>query len=715
MSRFQSPASVDDIDIAALWQAIVARRAFLSSLILFTGVVTYLLLQLVTPIYTSQARVLIEHEEPTFMRPMSETTVVRDRRVLLDQEAVASQVQILLSRDLAYEVVKDLKLEERPEFGMSLGPSAILRNVLMAVGLAKPPAVSAREERALDKFASNLNVYRVAKSRVIAVEFDSSDARLAADVANRLSEAYLTWQRKEKLRQTRDASAWLTEQIDALRQRVKDSEGSVEAFRGSSGLIAGSNNITLDAQQLSELNSQLILAKAQRTEAEARASLIRRMLKEKGDVAASPDVLSSPLIQRLLEQRVRVRRQLAELSATLLSSHPRMRQLRAELADLRRQIRREAEKVVSSLRNEAEIAGAREKSLRESLDELKQRTSEAGESQIKLRALEREAKASRDLLESYLARQREANARRDESSVPAHASIISRAHVPRKPSFPLKAPMSVLAAAVVGLLSLAWIAVRELTVGGGRAASGRRQPVVPAAHHELLNVNPAVGSHPIASGGASAISNATAAGRLIAGKCGGGAGHSVIMASQGFQADSATATLDTARAVARSGLSVAIVDFSLADAGVDRLIGTASVPGLGELLGGWARFEDVVSADPASPVQLIPAGTLNGGLLSAEQRTRWVKVHDALRQTYDCILCHTSLSGARDLLPDLGAQSITLVVVTAGMGQGAYVQQTAQELSQLTAASLDVRILDAPRPQHTPAPQSAFGREAPAV
>ena len=153
-------------------------------------------------------------------------------------------------------------------------------------------------------------------------------------------------------------------------------------------------------------------------------------------------MLKSDLITRLIEQRVKVQRQLAELSATLLPSHPRIKQLASELADVREQIRDEAAKIVKGLENEAQVAAAREASLRGSLNDVKTAGLRLSEAEIKLRALEREAKAQRDLLESYLARYRDASARHDMGSVPAQATIVSRAHASLLPVLPETRPIT---------------------------------------------------------------------------------------------------------------------------------------------------------------------------------------------------------------------------------------------------------------------------------
>ena len=285
---------------------------------------------------------------------------------------------------------------------------SLFKRLLNRIGFGRGSAKS-EQEKAADAFEDHLAVYALNKSSVIAIDYTSGDPSLAAEAANKLADAYIDWQREAKLEQTKDATTWLSAQIEELRTKVAESEAAVEHFRASSGLYEGSNNVTLNAQQLSELNSQLILAAAQKSEAEARARLIKKMLNDNGDIDATPEVLKSELIGRLIEQRVQVQRQLAELSATLLPSHPRIKQLNSELADVRTQIRDEANKIVHGLENESEVASARETSLRNSLNDAKSQSSGQGDAEIKLRALEREAKANRDLLESYLARYRDAS------------------------------------------------------------------------------------------------------------------------------------------------------------------------------------------------------------------------------------------------------------------------------------------------------------------
>jgi len=495
VSKSRSPAqAADDIDLATLGRALWRAKGWILGLALLAGAVTFIGLSMVRPLYTSEARILIQNDESAFTRPTSDRQP--EPRTSLDEQAVQSQVQVLTSRDLILQVVKDLDLTHNAAFARDEGQT-VLKRLLARIGFGRGTPQS-EEEKAANALVDHLDVFQLSKSSVIAVEYTSGDPALAAQVANKLADVYIGWQRTAKIAQTKDATAWLKDQIEVLRTRVATAEEAVEKFRASKGLYAGSNNVALGAQQLSELNSQLILADAQKSEAEARARLIKKMLADKGDIDATPEVLKSQLIINLIEQRVEVQRQLATLSATLLPSHPRIQQLKSELADVRAQIRDEAGKVVRSLENEANVAAAREASLRANLNAAKSKSAGLGDSEIKLRALEREAKANRDLLESYLARYRDASARHDMGAVPAQATIVSQAHASVLPSFPKRGPLTALVMAATALLALAYILARELI--SGTASQTIPRPAQQAHHRKPRRnerVQPAAETAPI--------------------------------------------------------------------------------------------------------------------------------------------------------------------------------------------------------------------------
>ena len=374
---------------------------------------------------------------------------------------MTSQVQLVQSRDLAREIIKKNKLAERPEFDPVLQGISPLKSLLALVGIGRDPFSLTPEERVLEAYYERFTAYAVDKSRVIVVEFQSRDPELAARVANSIAEGYLVLQQDARQQQAKSASQWLSGEIESLRKKVAEAESRVEDFRSKSSLFVGTNNTTLSNQQMGEINTQLNNARALKSDAESKARLIKEMLQSGKPIEAS-EVLNSELIRRLSEQRVTLRAQLAEQSSTLLDGHPRIKELKAQLADLDRQLREEAGKVSRSLENDARIAGGRVEGLSASLDQLKKQASSTNGQDVQLRALEREAKAQRDLLESYLAKYREANTRENIEAAPADGRIISRATVSNTPAYPKKLPIVLIATLATLLLTSGAIATGEL-------------------------------------------------------------------------------------------------------------------------------------------------------------------------------------------------------------------------------------------------------------
>ena len=200
---------------------------------------------------------------------------------------------------------------------------------------------------------------------------------------------------------------------------------------------------------------------------------------QSGKPIEASEVLNSELMRRLSEQRVTLLAQLAEQSSTLLDKHPRIKELRAQLNDLDRQIRDEASKMSRSLDSDARIAGGRVEGLSASLEQLKKQASSSNGQDVQLRALEREAKAQRDLLESYLAKYREANTRENIDAAPADGRIISRAIVSNTPAYPKKLPIVLIATLATLLLSSGVIVTGQLLRVTAPAAQPRLHPRLP--------------------------------------------------------------------------------------------------------------------------------------------------------------------------------------------------------------------------------------------
>ncbi|UWU80759.1 exopolysaccharide transport family protein [Bradyrhizobium huanghuaihaiense] len=670
----QAAVESGDIDLHALGAALARKRGWIIVPTVLALVASIAAVNLVTPRYKSESRILIDGRENVFLRPNSDRT---EERQALDAEAVTSQVQLVLSRDLAREIIKKNKLAERPEFDPVLQGISPLKSLAALVGIGRDPFSMTPEERVLDAYYERLQAYAVDKSRVIVVEFQSADPELAARVANSIAEGYLVLQQSARQDQAKNASQWLAGEIDNLRKKVSDAEAKAEDFRSKSSLFVGTNNTTLSNQQMGEVNTQLNNARSMKADAESKARLIKEMLQSGKPIEAS-EVVNSELMRRLSEQRVTLRAQLAEQSSTLLGNHPRIKELKAQLGDLDNQIRDEAAKISRSLENDARIASSRVDGLTASLEQLKKQATSTNGQDVQLRALEREAKAQRDLLETYLAKYREANTRETIDTAPTDGRIISRAIVSNTPAYPKKLPIVLIATIATLLLSSGVVVTGELlrqtapraaaafTPAASRTqAAVRQEPLVRPVVEPFVEsvIEPVMAEpaplQPEMTAGAGVAEFAEIEQLADSLRAAGPAAKKVTVLGTASGEAVTLSALTLARHLAREA-RVVVVDLAASSPTIAAVSVDASAPGLAELMQGEASFAQVITRDKLSRLHLVLAGRA-GFDRSLLQSPRVGLAIDALLRAYDHVLLDAG--GASDLPAELLTTSARAVVV----------------------------------------------------
>ncbi|MER8672870.1 MULTISPECIES: exopolysaccharide transport family protein [unclassified Mesorhizobium] len=677
----QSAAADVDVDLRQLF-ASLARNwlRILVITILVTGL-AFAFAWLATPHYKATTQLKIQLSESAYTRPAGTN---EDDKPVLDAEGVATEVQVISSSDILNKVAGNLHLGDKPEFNDALGMSPVAR-LLVIAGLKSDPAEIPLEERVLTKMRDKLNVYGVEKTRAIAVEFSSEDRQLAADIPNAIAKAYMAYQADAKTTSNAAATAFLGPEIEELQKQVRDAEAKVAAFRSAqSDLLMAGNNSVLATQQLSELSSELSRVRASRASAEATAERVRQALQNGGSLDAVPEVLSSDLIQRLRERQIELRTNIADLSTTLLDNHPRLRAMRSQLADLDGQIRNEAQKIMRGLLTQAQTAQARENQLISDVNKLKAASSRAGEEQVQLDALQREANVRRQQLESYMASFREVSSRKN--YLPVDASVFSEARVPSEPYFPKLVP--IVGAAFVGSLVLMSVITLLQELFSGRAmrpAPGARferieQVAMPAMSAPVGDPEPApevvevddqpttmeselapkpepapavqedaaiAGSEPQAEpepvrSSLGEIDVEKAAEKLIAS----GAARAIFVSPEGDEA-AASAVL-VAREVSDAGLRVLLLDLTASGAASRPMLDSGLFPGITNLLASEAQFSDVIHADLYSDCHVVPVGTADP-VRAMRAADRLPIIMQSLTTAYDLVIVECGPADAQGI------------------------------------------------------------------
>jgi polysaccharide biosynthesis transport protein len=435
-----------NIGLAEVLRGMLRRAPVILACLVLGAIAGTLINTFIKPRYVAEATLIIEQPvNPATPVGAGGNTIQQapPRLEPVTDRDVAAQISIISSTETANLVIKQLDLANVKEFS-EVNEQSGIQQFLTSWGFKEDENRLSPERRVRARLEDGVSVYQYPGSNLIGIKYTASDPQLAADIANNWAKAFILSSEDKQLGSAGRNREWLARQIEDLRVKVSDSEREAESFRAQSGLIKGERD-TLSTQEISELNTQITLANNTKGEADAKLKEIKAVLANKGAVDTSNDVISSPTVQQLSEKLVAARSKLTEVSAIYLEKHPRNIAARKDVADLERQIRREALKIVDSLDGQAKVAGSRLATLENKLAELKKQAASENLDEVRLRELERNAAANRTLLESLLVRYAEANAVRTVAPMVGVARLIQEAIVPNQVSFPKRGPVLLLA------------------------------------------------------------------------------------------------------------------------------------------------------------------------------------------------------------------------------------------------------------------------------
>ena len=311
-------------------------------------------------LYTAVATMVIDTHKVQLYQQQSPTA-----EQPIDAGTVQTQVEILKSSNISQAVIKDLKLADDPE--VLQGRRGLLGTMigLFSHVLAAPPVLSEAQamRRAQGFLDANRTVTRVGQTYVMEVSFTSVDPEKAARISNAVVDAYITDQLEAKFQSTKRASLWLQDRIGELRSQASTADHAVVDFTKANNIVSADGKL-VNEQQLTEVNSQLMLAHAATAEAKARLDRIDEVMKAPIPDASVADALKSEIIVHLRQQYLELAGREAIFSARYGANHEAVVNLRTQMNELRRNIADEMGKIAASSRSDYQIAQAREQALR---------------------------------------------------------------------------------------------------------------------------------------------------------------------------------------------------------------------------------------------------------------------------------------------------------------------------------------------------------------
>jgi polysaccharide biosynthesis transport protein len=634
-----------------------------------------------TPIYEASGSIEINKPDSGLVNFSNSPTFNVD---YYDPTELETEVMILQSDLLALQVVKELGLDRRPDFG---GKTPALPSSL---DLAPDPlqADPARTSALLGGFRGNLKVSLSPNTHIIKVSFRNADKDLTAHVVNTLMSTYTENNFKSRFDSTMQASDWLSKQLVDLQMKVETSQEKLVRYQKEHEILGMDEKQNITTQKLDELNKALTSAESERME---RESIYRLVQSGDADTIASAASLldaagtstqsASGLLEVLRGKEADVKIQAAELSNQFGPSYPKVAQLNTQLKEIDAQILAETRKIAGKIRGQYMAALQRENMLHDALEKQKQEANKLNESAIQYSILKRDLESYRTLYEGLMEKMKQAGVSAGLKS--NNFRIVDVARVPNVPIEP-NIPRNLAFAFMLGLTS---------GVGLAFLLEGLDNTVRTTEQAQMISGLPPLGMIPLGSRTAREGANAK---RLVIATSKEavelvtqvrpqsqmaesyralrtslllsnlGAPPKVIMITSALPQEGKTTTsINCAVVLAQKGIRVLLIDADLRRPSIHKTLGMGPRSGLSNVLTGSATLQQTITRSTILPnLSILPAGTPppNPAELLASPNMR--DVLEELRGQYDHIVVDTppTLSVTDAVVLSPRADAIVLVI-----------------------------------------------------
>lgn len=420
-----------------------------------------------TPIYEAKTRLIIDKENPNVVSIQEVMAVDAS-----GTDYYQTQYKIIESRTVAREVIRRLQLGESEEFFPKPKNdfiSSLKRTIQETISYWKSSVISLLKTEKVDvisdaseeyepdsslvsSFIGRIGVNPIRNSRLVDVSFMAGDPVLAAKTANTLASAYIEQNLETKLTAVKDAVNWLNKRIEEERKRVEKAELALLRYKERHSIVTdfSSDVEKITAQKLAQLNAQVVEAELKRVEAETRYKQATALVGSPDMLDSIPEVLNNELIRQIKTMEVELYKRMSELSKKYGQKHPQMVAITSEIKTLQKRKTQEVNSVINSLRNEYEVALARENSLKAALLKQKKESLELNKKAIQYGVLRREAESAQQMYELLIKRFKETSL--TEEMRTGNIRIVDKAEVPKSPVKPEKR-LNILLAIIVGLVS----------------------------------------------------------------------------------------------------------------------------------------------------------------------------------------------------------------------------------------------------------------------
>jgi capsular exopolysaccharide synthesis family protein len=710
MASFSS-APQTNVSLADYWRILRKRKSVIvvTAVVIFTLVTIYTLHT--TPIYEAVGRISIGRPNSEFLLMKGEAPVQDDDYTV----SMETQVRILQSDSLALAVIKKLGLDR------SGASSAAKPGAASAIDSSRND--NAQTSALINSFKGGMRIITVPNTRVMEIHYSSPDPKLAATIVNALIDTYIERNIRTKFESTTQAADWLSKQLADLQVKVEVSQEKLVNYQKEKGIIGGDEKTNLITAKLSELNTELSAAEAERIHKQA---MYQYASSGNADKMGTDE--KATLFNKLREEEISLKNQIAQASVQFGPSYPKLLELKNRLEQAQKDLQAETQKNVVRMQNDYLAALQREKMLRAAFEAQKQEANQLNQSAIEYNLLKRDADANRQLYEGLLQKLKEAGISAGLTST--NVQIVDSARTPTfpsKPNVPLNLELGLLFGIIAGVVlaltnealdntimtpehvefysglpALGMIPLKSTMRVAGANGSSEKNKLLPSRSDAERNPSVELVTYARPNSELAEAYRALRTSILLGSAA---APPKVILFTSPLPQEGKTTTaVNSAVSLAQQGRNVLLVDADLRRPAVHVAFGLKPRAGLSDVLAGRNKLEEALVASPQVPnLTILPAGAVPphpAELLSSEGMkqllARWSKEFDHVIIDSPPMLTVTDA-----VLLSVSVDRVILVVRAGGTSKNA-LRRSCELLARVNANVLGVVLnaVDLKSPDH---------------
>lgn len=663
-SSYRNAQGEVEIDLRRILMTFWRRRFLIVSLMIICMFGAYYIAERITPLYKATSLVLVKQEQLDVKNISAAQFLLRER---YDTTQILSEIEIIRSRNMMMKVIERLKLFEDPAFTHGLNYVQRFHKIenslaaktgfkTLKLSRGEPPQTMTNEEKwqyekelgiLISRLLKELEVRPIQGSMVISIKYTSPSPERAKVIVDAVADVYVNERLNRKFEATRKVSTWLDGRLDTLRDQLRVAEAEVEQYRADKELISGAR-AEITAQQISEVNSQLVISKGRLAEARARLEQIKGWAESQVKLESTTNLGEGNVLGSLILRQGTILQEYADLSRRYGEKHPEMVRVNAEMENIKREIRKELERTAEHLENNMAVEETRTQVLQQNLKDLEEKRKLENQAAIRLKELEGEAETTRLIFGKFLESYKRSD--QQEQLQEADAQVLSYATVPLYPFHPNKHLMMSLSAILGLFLAIGLIVLIENLDNAYRSAIHIEKDTGLNCIGSIPSVKPEKNQKPADYVLRNPTSVTTESLRSLKTVLNINHKHNgqdleVLAITSSLPGEGkSTMSVWLARMAAMSGRKVLLIDCDLRRPNVHNLMEYKNNVSLVEYLTGQLEFEEVVCKDHETGLDVVLGRSVSNTALDLLTSQKMDDLIKHAREEYDFVLLDTPAS-----------------------------------------------------------------------